>query len=198
MRRTLDGVSRLRWRSSSLRQGTLAVALGLLTACSGGGSSASPGGGGGGGQAGSTPAPLVGAWKYGTASFTNFWGHQGEYIGSGGGTSVRFEFGPDGTYTQQVFIARRNYSCLTETWTESRGTLTFADGALAIHPEAGRYMAADNCIPRNNFDRPMSPQELVDFSKTFLWKFEVNPIDQKEYLMIGFDEQTWSHFAPTN
>jgi hypothetical protein len=145
-----------------------------------------------------SPAPeeLVGDWKFGTISFTNFWSSQGQYIGNGGGTAVRFSIEPDGRYAQQVYLSRRNYGCVMETWTETVGTATFDDGELTIYPTRGRYKASDTCSDANNFDRPMTDQEREDFVKTFLWKFEVNPLDGETYLMLGFDENTWSHFEP--
>ena len=142
-----------------------------------------------------TPAELVGDWKFGIGSFTNFFGPQGQFIGSGGGTFVRWGFTADGHYTQQVYLRRRNYNAVIETWTETTGTVTFGDGSLTIRPTQGRYRAADSLVDRNNFDRSMTEKERKDFVKTFLWKFERNADDGKRYLMIGFAENTWSHFT---
>lgn len=143
-----------------------------------------------------TPQEMVGGWRFGIGSFTNFWGNQGQYYGSGGGTSVYWYFESDGDYKQQVYINRRNSGCLIETWTETVGTTTFNGNKFTIYPVTGRYKAADTCIDKNNFDRPMTAQERKDFVKTFLWKFETNPDDGKLYMMVGFDEETWSPFSP--
>jgi len=179
----------MRMRSNLLPAALAWVCCAALAGCgsdSGGGDENTP----------ITPAPqsLVGDWKYGVSSFTNFWGDQGQYYGNAGGVSVFFTFQADGHYKQQVYVNQRNYSCLTETWTESTGTATFDSSSFTIYPTVGRYKASDNCVDRNNFDRAMTDQERQDFVKTFLWKFDVNPNDGKTYLMVGFDQDTWSYF----
>lgn len=196
-------------RSTLLPAALAWVCCALLAGCEsnsaggdGGGDNGGNGGGGGGGSTNTprtaTPQELVGDWKFGIGSFTNFWGNQGQYYGSGGGTSVFWSFERDGDYKQQVYINRRNYNCLIQTWTETVGTTTFDGNKFTIYPVTGRYKASDSCIDKNNFDRPMTEQERKDFVKSFLWKFETNPNDGKTYLMVGFDENTWSHFGPAD
>ncbi len=143
-----------------------------------------------------TPQEMVGGWRSGSASFTNFWGNQNQYYGSEGGASVYWSFESDGDYKQQVYLNRRTNGCLIETWTETVGTTTFDGNTFTIYPATGRYKAADTCLDKNNFDRPMTAQERRDFVKTYLWKFETDPSDGKRYMMVGFDERNWSPFTP--
>jgi hypothetical protein len=181
-------------RSTLLPAALAWVCCALLAGCDGG--SDDDGGGPEVPPRTATPQEMVGAWKLGAASFTNFWGNQNQYFGTEGGTSVYWNFESDGDYKQQVYINRRKDGCLIETWTETVGTTTFDGNRFTIYPGTGRYKAADTCIDRNNFDRPMTDQERRDFVKTFLWKFETDPQDGKLYMMVGFDEDTWSRFSP--
>lgn len=139
------------------------------------------------------PAALQGDWKYGVISFTNFWSDQGEYVGNAGGTGVYFQFQKDGTYKQFVYINRRVYNCVTQTWTETNGTAVFEEGKFTVHPVVGHYKASDSCVGQNNFERAMTAQEVKDNVVTFLWKFETDNYG-KTWLKVGHDEQTWSYF----
>jgi hypothetical protein len=185
----------MRKRSTLLRAALALASCALLAGC----------GDDGGGEAPNpdltprtqTPQEMVGGWRFGSSSFTNFWGNQSQYHGSGGATSVYWSFERDGGYKQQVYISRRNDSgCLIETWTETVGTTTFDGNKFTIHPVTGRYKAADPCAEKNNFDRPMTDQERKSSVRTYLWKFETNPKDGKTYMMVGFDENTWTEFLP--
>jgi hypothetical protein len=140
-----------------------------------------------------TPSELQGDWKHGVISFTNFWDDQGTYVGNAGGTAVFFQFQKDGRYKQFVYINRRVYNCVTQTWTETNGTTVFEQGKFTVHPTVGHYKASDSCVIQNNFERPMTAQEVKDNVQTFLWKWEDRD-DGKTWLKIGFDESTWSYF----
>jgi hypothetical protein len=144
------------------------------------------------------PSELEGDWKFGTISFTNFFGDQGQYIGNAGGVAVYFDFNKDGTFKQQVYFNARNYNCVTQTWTEMTGTTTFTGSTFTTHPTKGRYKASDTCNSRNNFDRSMTEDEESSNGRTYTWKFgkfEGNPEDTKTYLMISQDQgQSWNYF----
>jgi hypothetical protein len=174
------------------------VAL-LLAACGGDNSATGPGddnpGDPNGQPGGRVPSELVGDWKFGTISMLSFWDdHTGDYLGSASGVAVFFTFKPNGRYTQLVYVLARNYGCVTQTWTEMQGAVDFAGGSFETEPTAGRYKASDNCIGRNNFERPMTAGELAGVQRTFLWRFEANPNDGKRYLMVGHNADTWSSF----
>ncbi|SEK52514.1 hypothetical protein SAMN05444354_101788 [Stigmatella aurantiaca] len=144
------------------------------------------------------PSELKGDWKYGTASFTNFFGDQGEYIGSGGGTAVYFDFNEDGTFKQQVYFNIRNGYCVTQSWTEMTGTATFDATTFTTYVTKGRYKASDTCNSSFNFDRSMTEQERKTNSSAHLWtigKNEINPDDPKTYLKIRKSpSQAWDYF----
>jgi hypothetical protein len=148
----------------------------------------------------STPPPseLEGDWRFGTISFTNFFGDQGQYIGNAGGVAVSFDFNKDGTFRQQVYINQRNYNCVTQAWTEMTGTTTFDATTFKTHVTKGRYKASDTCNSSFNFDRSMSGDERDSNSRTYTWKFgknEGNSEDTKTYLMISQDQgQYWNYF----
>jgi hypothetical protein len=141
-----------------------------------------------------TPAELQGDWKHGVISFTNFWDDQGQYVGNAGGIGVYFTFQKDGSYKQFLYINQRSYNCVTQTWTETNGTTVFEAGKFTVHPTVGHYKASDSCVDRNNFERPMTAQEIKDKVQVYLWKFETRADDGKTWLKIGFDEQTWNYF----
>lgn len=53
----------------------------------------------------STPAELVGEWRYGSVSGTTYWdSSSGAYSGHGGGQSDTLIFAKDGTYKEYAFI----------------------------------------------------------------------------------------------
>ncbi|MDC0714728.1 hypothetical protein POL68_40135 [Stigmatella sp. ncwal1] len=144
------------------------------------------------------PSELEGDWRFGTISFTNFFGDQGQYIGNAGGVAVAFDFDKSGKFKQQVYINQRDYNCVTQTWTEMEGTATFDGATFTTHPSKGRFKASDNCISANNFDRSMTADERENRNVTYTWKFgkfEGNPDDPKTYLMISQDQgQNWNYF----
>ncbi|SEU09117.1 hypothetical protein [Stigmatella erecta] len=148
----------------------------------------------------STPPPseLEGDWKFGTISFTNFWGDQGQYIGNAGGVAVFFDFDKSGKFKQQVYINQRSYNCVTQTWTEMEGTATFDATTFTAYPTKGRYKASDTCYSSNNFERDMTKAEREDNITTYTWKYgkrDESYDDPKTYLMISQDQgQSWNYF----
>jgi hypothetical protein len=75
-----------------------------------------------------------------------------------------------------------------------KGTVDFGESTFLATPKQGKYKASDTCNERFNFQRPMTSAELADRRVEYLWKFEQNPYDGKTYLMVGHDDETWSHF----
>ncbi|ADO70855.1 uncharacterized protein STAUR_3063 [Stigmatella aurantiaca DW4/3-1] len=144
------------------------------------------------------PSELEGEWKFGTISFTNFYGDQGQYVGNAGTVAVYFDFDKNGKFKQQIYIGQRNYGCLTQVWTEMEGTATFTSTTFTTHPSKGRYKTSDNCTSANNIDRSMTDKEREDRNVLYTWKFgkfEENPEDTKTYLMISQDQgEYWNYF----
>ena len=168
-----------------------ALALIALAACS---DSSGPGDSWA-GEGGHVPSSVQGDWKFGTISMISFWDdHTGDYLGTAGGVAVFFEFEPNGTYKHYVYVLVRNYGCVTQSWTEMRGTVDFSETTFLATPKQGKFKASDNCNDRYNFQRAMTSAELAERRREYLWKFEQNPNDGKTYLMVGHDAQTWSHF----
>lgn len=156
-----------------------------------------PNGASNGGTSSSTvPTSLLGDWRAGTISMLSFWNsHTGDYVGAASGYSVFFSFQADGKYTMNVYFMTRSYGCVTEGWTELRGTAQFgANGTFVTHPTTGRYKGSDNCVARMNFDRAATSEELAGQRKTYYWSFETNATDGKTYLMLGSDPDARSYF----
>jgi hypothetical protein len=145
---------------------------------------------------GQVPGPVVGRWTSGRVSTLGFWNTQtGNYLGAANGLSILFAFEADGRYTMQVYVLLRNYGCVTEAWTELRGTVAFDGDTFATRPTAGRYKGTDSCVASKNFDRAATAAELADERRTHYWSFEPNATDGKTYLMIGRARESRSFFS---
>jgi hypothetical protein len=122
----------------------------------------------------STPAPsntvpsaVLGAWRYGAISPTNFWNdHTGVYAGNAYGMSDQYEFAADGTFTEYVYIYTQSYGCRTQAWVEMQGRVEFDETSFTKRVVSGRFKTADTCASSRNFDRPMTPAEAIERSKS--------------------------------
>lgn len=129
------------------------------------GGGGTPGGNPGGGNPPATavPAELLGSWRYGSISPTNFWNdHTGVYSGNAYGMSDHYTFERDGSYTEFAYIYTQSYGCRTQVWTSIEGKVTVADGAFTEYPTKGRYKVADTCAASRNYERAMTAQEIRD------------------------------------
>lgn len=117
------------------------------------------------------PAELVGSWRHGRISPTNFWNDQtGAYAGNAYGMSDYYEFTAGGSYKRMTYIYTQMYSCRTQTWTEVRGTLTADAGRFTLRPTEGRYQVANSCAKSQNYTRPMAAAELAEKQgETWAW-----------------------------
>lgn len=134
----------------------------------------------------STPAPaqLVGDWIYGVISPTNFHdAYNGSWVNNAYGTSVFFEFAANGTYKQHLLIYTSAYSCKTQVFTYNEGRATFDATSIKLYPTKGVVKARDNCVPKNNFDRPYDA--AAHQGDVYGWRFDTHPVDGKTYLLIG-------------
>jgi hypothetical protein len=139
----------------------------------------------------STPAPdntvpsaVVGAWRYGAISPTNFWNdHTGVYSGNAYGMSDQYEFAADGTFTEYVYIYTQSYGCRTQVWVEMRGRVQFDETSFTKRVASGRFKTADTCAASRNFDRAMTQAEAIERSKSATYAVRADA-SGKTYLQI--------------
>ena len=166
-------------RSSRVHRAARAVArrlsfvgaAALLAACGGSDAATGPGGPGGETPRSELPSALVGNWRYGVVSPSNFWDdHTGAYAGNAYGISDYYEFAAGGTYKRLTYIYTTTYSCHTQAWTEMQGTLTATGERFVLYPTQGRYKVASNCSSSSNYTRPMTAAELAGKQgEVWLW-----------------------------
>ena len=133
--------------------------------------------------AGSVPAALVGNWRYGSVSPTNFWDdHSGVYAGNAYGFSDIYAFNRDGTFKENVYIYTQSYGCKTQAWVEMSGTVTFDAAAFTLHVAKGRFKTTSPCSASQNFDRDMTESERTERSKTTTYSLQTGA--GAPYLMI--------------
>lgn len=161
---------------------TLLAAL-VLGACSVTDATAPDEGGsdaGGGGATGRAPSELVGEWRYGSVSPTNFWNdHTGVYSGNAYGFSDHYVFRRDGTYTEYVYIYTQAYNCRTQVWVEMGGTMRYdgegGSGTFTNTVTRGRFKTSDSCASSRNVDRAMTTAEMRERSnKTHVWNLRTD------------------------
>jgi hypothetical protein len=175
------------------RCATLFVALAALLAACGGDSSTGPGDDGegpdGGTPSSEVPPDLVGSWRYGSISPSNFWNeHTGQYAGNAYGFADYITFQRRGKFTRLVYIYTNSYGCQTQVWTQMEGTVEADDETFTLYPTKGKYKVADNCVQRNNYERPMRANELREKQgDEFRWSFEEGEYDGRTYLAIRGD-----------
>ena len=145
-------------------------------------------------KASTVPADLAGKWKWGTISFNSEVDvYSGRNLGPRSGMVIFFTFEKSGKYNMVFYAQTLNYGWQTQTWSIHEGTVTFANGTFTLHPTKGKYKVTDNRVQRNNYDRPMTAEELKQ-NTVYLWRWEKNPNDGKTYLKIGPSERSLSHF----
>ena len=145
---------------------------------------------------------MVGDWKAGTISMLGFWdNHTGDYVGATSGLAIFFTFEPNGEYSMLLYVLQRPLAwCVTQAWTELRGTVEFDGGTFVTNPTVVRYKASDNCSSENNFDRAATTDELLDERRTYYWAFEPDEYG-KTYMRIGFDlanRDAWNWFEQSD
>jgi hypothetical protein len=145
------------------------------------------------------PAEYAKSWLYGTFSMSEFWSHSGEYLGNAFELSVAFKFTPDGNFEKYFVAQSRNYSCVTQAFTFAKGTVVFDEAAktFTIYPTEGRYRGFDNCIDKNNLERPFKSEELK--SETYYYDMITDEYG-KTYFTTKFKatDEYASHFREVN
>ena len=137
-------------------------------------------------QAGQVPARLVGSWRYGAISPSNFWSDHGStYSGNAYGFSDQYEFSRDGRFKEWTYIYTQSYGCLTQVWTYMEGTVMVSGSTITKYANRGRYKVQDTCSASRNFDRPMSVADLEQQqAKEYDWGMEEDGYTGERYLRI--------------
>lgn len=133
-----------------------------------------------------TPASVIGQWRWGTINPVTYWDAQtGQYRGHGGGMSCTYVFDEVGTYKMYLLIQTNNSGWQKTIWTYEEGKAIWAGDQLTFTPTAGKYKVMDNRVKRDNYDRPMTDEELKKHGKTVKWVVEKR--DGKTVLVTGTD-----------
>ena len=178
--------------SARRRAGLAALAL-ALAACGdptestapegGSGANGSPGGSSG-NSGGVVPSSVVGAWRYGSISPTNFWNdHTGTYSGNAYGMSDHYAFERDGSFKEYSYIYTQSYGCRTQAWTEMSGTVRFGATTFSKTVTRGKFKVADSCAASRNYERAMTAAEAAERSKSYEYALRSDAAG-KTYLQI--------------
>ncbi len=152
-----------------------------LTACGAEATATEPPAGGNGGDP--FPAQLQGTWVFGVISPTNFHdAYTGQWLNNAYGTSVMFEFAPDGRYKQSILIYTSAYSCKTQVFIYNEGRAEVDGSVIKVYPTSETIRAQDNCVVANNYTRPDNIANKQ--GSQYGWTFKLHD-DGKTYLLIG-------------
>ncbi|GJG86089.1 hypothetical protein tb265_12700 [Gemmatimonadetes bacterium T265] len=140
--------------------------------------------GGSGSADASVPAAIVGSWRYGSVSPSNFWDdHTDVYSGNAYGISDQYVFNRDGTYKEYLYVYTQTYGCRTQAWVEMSGPVHFTDGSFTTQVADGHFKTIDPCAPSHNKDRPMTDDERNERGKTQTYALRTDDAG-KTYLAI--------------
>jgi len=130
------------------------------------------------------PSALVGDWRYGSVSPTNFYSdHTGAYSGNAYGFSRHYTFFADGSYKDYVYIYAESYGCRQQNWVEMSGTVQFTGADFTTTVTSGRFKTVDSCSASNDKDRPMTASERGARSTTAAYALRTDA-NGKAYLTI--------------
>jgi hypothetical protein len=133
---------------------------------------------------GSVPAEMVGGWRYGSISPTNFWDdHTGVYSGNAYGFSDQYVFTANGTFKEYLYIYTQSYGCRIQAWVEMEGAVTFAESQFTTNVGKGHFKTVDTCASSNNKDRDMTASERTERSKSYVYSMK-SDASGKSYLEI--------------
>ena len=147
-------------------------------------------------NAGAIPSGLIGTWGFTTISGTTYWDSTtGAYLGAGTGGSQTYTFEKNGRYRMFNYVRSRTSGWQLETMTWEEGTYTVDGDQIRIRPTGGRYQVKDNRVARNNYTRPMRPEELKKNAKRYFWRLEPDPRTGKPSLMMGSTRDALVRYA---
>jgi hypothetical protein len=133
---------------------------------------------------GAVPSAVVGNWRYGSVSPTNFYNdHTGAYSGNAYGFSRHYTFDRNGTYKDYVYIYAESYGCRQQNWVEMSGTVQFTGTDFTTTVTSGRFKTVDSCSASNDKDRAMTASERSARSTTSTYVLRTDP-NGKAYLSI--------------
>ncbi|MEZ5403813.1 MAG: hypothetical protein R2729_29305 [Bryobacteraceae bacterium] len=103
---------------------------------------------------GPSPSALTGRWTNGRVSLLQY---RDAYTGASAptnGSSFRWEFRTDGTYSFTGLLQNVLYNCTTAMFSTETGTFTVEGGALVLRPEKNPYRFTNTCAPSSNKEGP--------------------------------------------
>jgi hypothetical protein len=137
------------------------------------------------------PAELIGQWLHGIVSMSGYVdAYSGLWLDNAYGTSVMFQFAPDGTYKQTILIKTSAYSCRMQVYIYNEGKATFDGAAIETYPTSGTVKSMDTCNAANNYTRPDDLTRKQ--GQSYGWHFGKNannPDDAQTYLILGVGAQ---------
>ena len=119
------------------------------------------------------PAAVVGKWRYGSISPTTIHDAQtGKHLGNARSLGSFVEFAADGSYKQYTLTSMNTNGWALSTWAEEYGEAAFdpAKGTVALKATNGKYRVTDNRVKKNNYDRPMTDEEVKKAAVTLTYK----------------------------
>lgn len=197
----MPGLAFLSSTARTMRR-TLALTVVLvatsLTACGAESGATEPSPAPGGGNGDPFPAQLQGTWVFGVISPTNFHdAYTGEWLSNAYGTSVMFEFAPNGRYKQSILIYTSAYSCRMQVFIYNEGRAEVDGSVIKVYPTSGTIRSQDTCNAANNYSRPDNIANKQ--GSQYGWTFKLHD-DGKTYLLIGVnnDMSNPSYFRHVN
>lgn len=135
-----------------------------------------------------TPAEVVGEWRYTTINGKSYWdGSTGQYLGHGGGNSETLVFGKDGSFKDYVYIENSpTAGWKTQIFTTMEGKAIWSDGSFKLVPSKGHYKVRDNRVQRQNYDRPMTNEDLQRMTKNY--RYSMSTQNGKPVLVLHLGE----------
>jgi hypothetical protein len=115
----------------------------------------------------SAPQAIVGTWGAGAVSATTFVDSRTGSYSSPSGTQVQYRFLPDGRYEYASLTTQSMYSCTTKLMTHKTGVVAYEGNRLTFVPQSGKFTSQDNCIARNNYEKPVGMDR-----ESYRWRIE--------------------------
>lgn len=129
------------------------------------------------------PAELLGTWVHGSADSARVAdAHATTWVSDADGTSMRFEFGPNGTYKQSILVTTSALSCRTQLLVHNEGTTVLDGNTLRVYPTRGTVRSRDTCDDSRNFDR--EDDVAIKQGDLYGWNLMLHD-DGETYLHIG-------------
>lgn len=129
------------------------------------------------------PAELLGAWVHGSADPASVAdAHATTWVSDAAGTSIRFEFGPNGTYKQSILVTASALPCRTQLLVHNEGTAVLDGNTFRVYPTRGTVRSRDTCDASRNFDR--EDDVAIKQGDLYGWNLILHD-DGETYLHVG-------------